>query len=346
MIVIFGGYGVFGSLVAGGLHEGGFEVTLAGRNGRLAHRAARLLGPKARAATADVTDFASCCAVLQGAKVAVNCSGPFRAEDTQLLEACLERGVHYVDIADARIWGRRVYDFDRRFAERGLTLAWGCSSFPGISGALACVLAEGAAEPPDRVRCSLFIGNHNPKGYAAIRSAVSMIGAPIEAPQGRLTGFAGFERVELPQPFGPRRLLNAQAPDYDVMPRLLGTGHVTVKAGFELAVSNLLFRCMAACGPVWGRVAARFLWLAGKPLGFMGRSGGAISVELFYPDHIRRGCAFGERGAQKLAAWPAVLAARGLCGGEVKRGCVMAFEALGARELLMGLQQAGFEVRL
>lgn len=346
MIVIFGGYGVFGSLVARGLLEGGLEVTLAGRSESLARRAARALGRRAQAAAADVTDAASCHGVLKGAKVAVNCSGPFRAEDTQLLEACLSSGVHYVDIADSRAWGRRVYDFSGRFAERSLTLAWGCSSFPGISGALACVLAEGAAEPPDRVRCSLFIGNRNPKGYAAIRSAVSMIGAPIEAPQGRLTGFAGFERVELPLPFGPRRLLNAEAPDYDVMPRLLGAGHVTVKAGFELAVSNILFRCMAACGPVWGRVAARVLWLAGKPLGFMGRSGGAISVELFYPDHVRRGCAYGEQGAQKLAAWPAVLAARALCGGPLKRGCVTAFEALGARELLKGLQQAGFEVRL
>ena len=346
MIVVFGGYGVFGSLVARGLHEGGLRVAIAGRDERRAKASASALGDNARGLRADVTSLDSCQAALEGAQVAVNCSGPFDARNTQLLETCLERGVHYVDIADDRAWARRVSDFDARFRDKGLTLAWGCSSFPGISGALASALAEGATVPPLRVRCSLFIGNRNPKGFAAIRSAVGMIGAPIEAPQGTIKGWSSFERVELPAPFGARRLLNAEAPDYDVMPRLLGTPHVTVKAGFELRVSNLLFRLMAACGPIWGGVAARFLWLAGMPLGFLGRSGGAIGVELFYADHTRRAFASGAEGAQRLAAWPAVIVARALCAGEVKRGCVTAFEALGARQLLKGLQEAGFEVRL
>lgn len=349
MIVIFGGYGVFGSLVARGLHESGHEIVVAGRNLSAARRAAESLaasGGLARGMAADVTDLRSCQSALEGASVAVNCSGPFRATDTQVLEACLARGVHYVDISDDRAWARRVYEFSGRFANKNLTLAWGCSSFPGISGALAVALSTGAPDAPTRVRCSLFIGNRNPKGYAAIRSAVAMIGAGIAAPQGRLKGFSNFERVELPPPFGPRCLLNAESPDYDVMPRLLGTGSVTVKAGFELPVSNLLFRCMAACGPVWGKRAARLLWLAGKPLGFLGRSGGAVVVELFYPDHVRRGYATGAQGAQKLAAWPAVLTARALCGGEVRRGCLTAFEALGAQALLKGLEDAGFETGL
>lgn len=349
MIVVFGGYGVFGSLVARGLHEGGLQVAIAGRDELRAKTWASALGGTGglvRGLRADVANLDSCKAALEGAKVAVNCSGPFDARNTQLLEACLATGTHYVDIADDRDWAKRVHDFDARFAERGLTLAWGCSSFPGISGALARALAEGATEPPLRVRCSLFIGNRNPKGYAAIRSAVGMIGAPIEAPQGTLRGFSDFERVELPAPFGPRRLLNAQAPDYDVMPRLLGAKHVTVKAGFELRVSNLLFRLMAACGPIWGGLAARLLWLAGMPVGWVGRSGGAIVVELEYESHVRRGYASGAAGAQKLAAWPAVLVTRALCAGELRRGCVTAFEALGARELLKGLQEAGFEVRL
>ncbi|MBP9891359.1 MAG: saccharopine dehydrogenase NADP-binding domain-containing protein [Planctomycetes bacterium] len=349
MIVVFGGYGVFGSLVARGLHEGGLRVAIAGRDESRAKAWASALGGTGgivRGLRADVGNLDSCKAALQGAMVAVNCSGPFRATNAQLIDACLELGVHYVDIADDRAWARRVYDFDDRFREKGLTLAWGCSSFPGISGALASALAEGATVPPVRVRCSLFIGNRNPKGFAAIRSAVGMIGAPIEAPQGTIKGWSNFERVELPAPFGARRLLNAQAPDYDVMARLLGAKHVTVKAGFELRISNLLFRCMAACGPIWGATTARILWLAGMPLGWLGRSGGAIVVELFYASHTRRGYASGGTGAQKLAAWPAVLAARALCAGEVKRGCVTAFEALGARELLVGLQEAGFEVRL
>lgn len=347
--VIFGGYGVFGSLVARGLHEGGLRVAIAGRDALRAKAWASALGGTGGligAIRADVANLESCKAALAGARVAVNCSGPFRASNTQLLDACLELGVHYVDIADDRAWARRVYDYGARFREKGLTLAWGCSSFPGISGALASALAEGAVVPPDGVRCSLFIGNRNPKGYAAIRSAVAMIGAPIEAPQGTIKGWSELERVELPPPFGLRRLLNADAPDYDVMQKMLGAKRVKVKAGFELRMSNMLFRAMAACGPIWGGLASRFLWLAGMPLGWLGRSGGAIVVELEYDNHTRRGYACGAEGAQKLAAWPAVLVTRALCAGELPRGCVTAFEALGARELLKGLQEVGFEVRL
>jgi hypothetical protein len=348
--IVFGGYGVFGRQVSLGLRDAGITVTIAGRNESNARAWARELAGEATPAQtrrADVSDLQSCLAALEGAKVCVNCSGPFGKAHSQIIEACLQSGVHYVDIADDRQWCRQVAEHSTRFAENNLTLAWGCSSFPGISGALAFALAEGATVAPRRVRCSLFIGNRNPKGMAAIKSAVKMIGAPIDAPQGSLRGWSDFETVEFPPPFGARKLLNADAPDYDVMARLLGASHVTVKAGFELPISNLVFRVMASFGPIWGGMSARLLWLAGRPLGWMGRSGGAIMVELFYDEHTRTGHACGAEGAQRLAAWPAVLVSRALCEGKnIKRGAVTAYEALGARNLLAGIQDAGFAVQL
>lgn len=92
---------------------------------------------------------------------------------------------------------------------------------------------------------------------------------------------------------------------------------------------------------------ARLLWLSGKPLGWIGRSGGAITCELTYGERVKRGSASGGDGAQKLAAWPAILVARALCEGQdIKRGAMTAFEAIGTRKLLAELQDAGFQVRL
>ena len=342
--IVFGGYGVFGSLVARGLADTGIKVTIAGRDEAKARAMAASI--KGASIAADVHERDSCARAVAGQQVVVNCSGPFNATHTKLLEGCLAAGVHYVDIADDRQWCRRVYESDASFRQKGLTLAWGCSSFPGISGALAAALNEHEPTPPDSVRCSLFIGNRNPKGYAAVRSAVGMIGRKIQAPQGILRGWSDLESVELPLPFGRRKLLNAEAPDYDLMPKLLGVKQVVVKAGFELPVSNLLFRLLAACGPIWGAGMARLLWLSGKPLGWIGGSGGAITCELTYGERVKRGSASGE-GAQKLAAWPAILVARALCEGQdIKRGAVTAFEAIGTRKLLAGLQDAGFQVRL
>ena len=54
-----------------------------------------------------------------------------------------------------------------RFRGRGLTAAYGCSSLPGLSLALARLACRATAEPPERARITLFIGNNNRKSTTA-----------------------------------------------------------------------------------------------------------------------------------------------------------------------------------
>ncbi len=117
--------------------------------------------------------------------------------------------MHYVDIADDRAWHARLRTWDGRFRERNLTAAVGCSSLPGISGALA-VLAAKRLPSVERARITLFIGNRNPKGEAAVRSAAAQLGKIFPAPQGILRGLAGRETVDLP-PFGARAVHDWEA---------------------------------------------------------------------------------------------------------------------------------------
>ena len=141
-VTVFGGYGVFGALVARALTAAGLPVRIAGRDGERAARFAAELGAGQTGIAADVRDSASCARALAGARVAVCCAGPFSDLPTVLPEACLAAGVHYVDIADDRGWFARLRALDGRFRDRGLTAAVGCSSLPGISGALALLAAE------------------------------------------------------------------------------------------------------------------------------------------------------------------------------------------------------------
>src|SRR5204862_6086264 len=124
------------------------------------------------------------------------------------------------DIADDRAYAAAVRSYDERFRARGLAAVYGCSSLPGISGALALRAAEGIPATVDRVRVTLFIGNKNPKGRAALHSLVAGLGRPIAAPQGTLRGFRDREVVTLPPPFGRRPVFNFQSPDYDLLPKL------------------------------------------------------------------------------------------------------------------------------
>ena len=344
-VVVFGGYGAFGSHVARELARTGHVVTVAGRHRGKAEALAAALGPGHRAVAADVTDPLSCRAALQGHAVAVSCAGPFSSQGEVLLRACVEGGCHYADIADDRAHGARVRAWGERFRAAGLTAAYGCSSLPGLSGALALLAREGADAPPGRARITLFIGNRNRKGEAAVQSAVEVLGRPIAAPQRTLRGFADREVVALPPPFGRRSVYNFDGAEYDLFPGLLGVKSVTVKVGFESRVATRVFAGLARLSSGYGKGTARILSGLGRLAGTTGHEGGAVLVELEWSDGtVRRASLV---GAQPMAALPCALAATALAAGDCARpGAATAYGLLGHRELLQAMAARGYPATL
>jgi hypothetical protein len=346
--VVFGGYGTFGRIVARELADRGICVTIAGRNQAQAKAFAESLGPGHKGLEADVTDSNSCRQVLQNQNVAVNCAGQFTPSARALLGACLEQNCHYVDIADDRDYTNVVRGMGENFRTQNLAAIHGCSSLPGISGALALIAKNGSQELPERARVTLFIGNDNPKGWAAIDSLVHGLGKPIRAPQGIIKGFRDREVVTLPPPFGRRAVFNFDSPEYDLFPDLLGVQSVVVKVGFEFRPTNYVFALLAARGLTFGTKTTNvFAWL-GKHAPRFGTSGAAIMTELFFPDGSkRRATLLAREHGQRMAALPCALATRALCLDPVKKfGAMTAYEFLGAPALLDGLTQDGFELSL
>jgi hypothetical protein len=344
--VVFGGYGTFGGHVARELARLGVNVTVAGRDGDKAKTFAAGLGPAHQGVAADVTDPESCRAVLNEETVAVNCAGPFAALGPVLPEACLTAGCHYADIADDRGYTRLVRGLDEHFRERGLTAVHGCSSLPGISGALALAARAGVDGVPKRCRVTLFVGNNNDKGGAAIRSVIGFLGKPLPAPQGTIRGFGDREVVPLPPPFGRRTVYNFDSPEYDLFPDLLGVPSVSVKLGLEIRFATWTLAWLACLSSRWGgRTAALFEW-AGGWFRSVGSSGGAVMTELFYPDgSCRRWTMLATRDGQRMASLPSALAARALCSGtDLEPGVLTAYELLGAVPLLERLVGEGFEL--
>lgn len=344
-VIIFGGYGTFGTLVARELAARGAQLTIAGRDRSRAEALARSLGSQHTGVAANLSDAGSCRTAIAGHDVAVNCAGPFQDFDATLLEACLDARCHYADIADDRDYCVTVRGFDDAFKHCRRAAVYGCSSLPAISGALGLRLRTERPDVPERARVTLFIGNNNPKGSAAIRSLVGSLGKPIPAPQGVLHCFRGREVVPLPLPFGRRAAYDANSPEYDLFPELLGVRAVTVKVVFELRVSNWLFATLARLGRNYGPRTARLLELAGGPIRW-GTSGGAIMTELFYPDGTSsRATLLARQEGQRLAAMPCALSVLSLTSEKkTAAGAMTAYEWLGAENLLAGLQQAGFEL--
>jgi saccharopine dehydrogenase-like NADP-dependent oxidoreductase len=347
MIAVFGGYGVFGAHVARALAGAGFPVRIAGRDAARAARFAAGLGADHEGFAADVNDPASCVRALMGAHVAVHCAAPFSATPLTLPEACLAAGAHYVDIAEDRGWTARLLARDGEFLERGLTAAVGCSSLPGISGALAVVAAD-RLPAVERVRVTLFIGNRNPKGDGAVRATMRQLGRPFPAPQGTLRGFHGREVVDLPPPFGRRAVYDWESPELDLFPALLGARSVRIKVGFEAWLATGSFATLARLGPRVGGPLLAAIVPAGRLLSGFGHSGGVVKVELFAPDGAVASASLGgHHEGQRMAALPAAFVARGLADGSIlARGATTAYEALGAPQLLDRLVADGYELSL
>jgi hypothetical protein len=345
--LVVGGYGTFGSLICKQLQEMGHAVTVAGRDGAQAEAMAGRLGANAQGLALDIRDPLRLSTALKDHLVVVNCSGPFDSystDDSPLLRQCVESGSHYVDIADDRSWCAGIHSWHERFKARDRAAVFGCSSFPGISGALALAAHAGT---PHAARITLFIGNDNPKGAAAIRSAVGIIGTRISAPQGELRGFGGAETVDLPPPFGRRRVHDFNSPEYDLFPSLLGVRSVRVKVGFELASANLAFAFLSLFGPRFGDRTARILSLIGKASRGPGHSGGVVQVDLFDSGGAcRTASASCASGAQPMAALPASVITAGLLTGAIERRGVLApYEAMSPEGLLEALSGAGFTVK-
>src|SRR5262245_41326242 len=93
-VIVIGGDGFFGRLLVDDLRRySDTEVIVAGRH------ASRF---------ADLRDQGSLERVLDGVQVAICAAGPYQGLPPALVELCVKRGIHYIDLADDRIFVRNV----------------------------------------------------------------------------------------------------------------------------------------------------------------------------------------------------------------------------------------------
>jgi hypothetical protein len=219
-IVVAGARGVFGSLLVREL-AGAYDVVATTRH-ELDLRDVEAVGRAARGA------FAFACA-----------AGPFQQLDRRIVRAVVESGAHWLDIADDERWFFDLIDdraLDALARERGVVVMPGLSTLPAIS----CALVKSMGAPP-RVAITLFIGNDNAKGPAAIASGAAL-----------------------------------RTPDRELLRRTLGVD-ATVRTRFELPGVQLAMRVLALLPPNVRLRIARVLARMASPFRF-GTRGGGVEV--------------------------------------------------------------------
>jgi short subunit dehydrogenase-like uncharacterized protein len=94
--MIYGANGYTGRLVAKEAVRRGMRPVLAGRNAVAVKQLAADLGLEYRIfGLDDANDLA---AAIEGLRLVLHCAGPFSVTSRPMIEACLEKGVHYLDI--------------------------------------------------------------------------------------------------------------------------------------------------------------------------------------------------------------------------------------------------------
>ncbi|WP_072389051.1 SDR family oxidoreductase [Hyphomicrobium sp. CS1BSMeth3] len=193
-ILLVGGYGTFGGRIVELLEdEPRLSLIIAGRS--MEKAAAYCRGREKAKANLAPTFFdrdGNLAVQLEALKpdVLIDASGPFQAygaDRYRLIEACIARKVHYLDLADGSAFVAGVNDFDDAARMEGVWVLTGVSSFPVLTAAVVRRLSSGMA------RIDTIHGGIAPSPYAGvgenvIRAIASYAGQPVSIKKdGRIT---------------------------------------------------------------------------------------------------------------------------------------------------------------
>jgi short subunit dehydrogenase-like uncharacterized protein len=113
-IAVYGAYGHTGKFIVSELQRQGYQLILSGRDQE------KLLSfnqeyPDAILKTADISDAKSLDEAFSGAKVIINCAGPFLDTAPPIIASALRLGIHYIDLTAEQ---KSVLDIFGAFAEQ------------------------------------------------------------------------------------------------------------------------------------------------------------------------------------------------------------------------------------
>lgn len=121
--LLYGCYGYTGDLVSRAARAAGRELCVAGRDAARTRAIAARDGFEARVFALD--DPGALDAGLAGVSVVLHCAGPFARTSRPMVDACLRRGVHYLDITGEIPVFQTTFSFDGPAMERGVCLMSG-----------------------------------------------------------------------------------------------------------------------------------------------------------------------------------------------------------------------------
>ena len=160
--MIYGANGYTGTLIAEEAAARGVHPILAGRRADVIAPLAERLGCTHR--VFDLADPAAAARALDGVRAVLLCAGPFSRTSRAMVDACLARGVHYLDITG------EIPVFEAIHARSDEATRAGCVLMPGVGFDVVpsdCLAASLAAALPGATELALAFAGGGPSAGTA-----------------------------------------------------------------------------------------------------------------------------------------------------------------------------------
>ncbi len=234
-ILLVGGTGVFGRLLAEGLMKDGHsDLIIAGRNLDLATEVANALGCRAAQIDRDGTDLQA--RLLEIApEIVIDAAGPFQAygqDPYRLARAAIAVGAHVMDLADDAAFVAGISSLDDEAKTASVVVRSGVSSVPCLSSAVVRDLSKGLHRT-ERIDIAILPGNRAPRGRSVMAAILAQVGKPIPGWDGAY-GWIGHKRISVPGSWIDRAASPIGAPDLLLFKQHFGAEAVRFRAGLEL----------------------------------------------------------------------------------------------------------------
>lgn len=269
LVLIIGGYGVFGGRLAQALlREPRLDVVVAGRDVEKAKAFCALHGGRAIALDSGAKNLTEEI-FRQAPFIVIDAAGPFqgyRDSPYRIAKAALACGAHYLDLSDDAGFTTGIRQLDAAAVQAGVVLLSGVSSVPALSSAAVAGLASEMREIK-LIESVILPGNRAPRGLSVMRAILAQVGRPLRVwRDGEFQTVTGWSeercevlRVENVAPVTGRRSSLIGAPDLVLFAEFFGARTVEFRAGLDLWIMH---RGLAVVGKI-----VQFKWLkSAEPL--------------------------------------------------------------------------------
>lgn len=309
-VVILGGSGFFGGLIAERLRAAGVAPVIASRS----HGDVRI----------DANDPASIRANVKQRDLVIDAAGPFQTRTPALADAARTIGFDVIDLSDSAEYTSMVYEREAPIGAAGIRVLTACSA---LSSVTALAVATSGIEQPQWVRTYLMPASRHTANPATIDSFL----ANVEG---------GTRTFRFPDPVGTRTGLRVKSVDAVTIPRAFPSVRVTeLYVDTGLTSANLLLRV-----PFLRPMLERFKATAMKIARRAGPSDGVLGYEVASTLRHREQIFVGPK-TYMIAVLPAVLAALAIVNGRfAQRGLVPPNAHVDPKEFLDAVAAEGIRI--